>query len=190
MGVGQVGGGPDVVVVEVDEFEPLARQDPPEARLFEDIFGVAAVPLALGDEQVAYSPAPEYLGHGPDDGGVCVDMRGALDRLDQVGLEQDRLATRPACPQSQLGQSAADDSPQVIVVRGRPGDEDIGATERLIAVTKQLETASTRKHRSRSAEKPAAAETVGRGDRNASCPRDTTRTAGRVTRFITPPDLV
>ena len=90
-----VGDGPDVVVVQVDEIEPRLVEHPAEPRLFEDVFGVAAMPLPLADDDLARPPASKDLGGGADDRGVGVDVRRLAARLDEVRLEQDRLARRP-----------------------------------------------------------------------------------------------
>ena len=93
--VQEVRGLEDVVVVQVDEGEPVAGEDGVEPRLFEDEARVPAVALALGDQDFAGVPATEDLGGGADDRRMCVDVRRLGRRLDEVRLQEDRPATRP-----------------------------------------------------------------------------------------------
>ncbi len=174
-----VGDEIHVVVVQVDERDPVLGEHRPQARLLEHQVGVSAVPLALRDEHLARPPAAEDLGDRPDHGGVRVDVRGVAERLDQVRLEQHRLAPRPGPPQAQLGEPPADDPGQVVAIRRRPGDEDIGAAECLVVVQQEAEARPARDEGARRGQELPASETRDRGRRGFIPHDDAPRSGGR-----------
>src|SRR5262245_26606619 len=118
--------------------------------------------LALSHEHLTRPPTAKDLDGRPDDRGVRVDVRGHPGRLDQVRLDEDRLAPRPVPPEAQLGEPPADDGRQVVSVRGRLRDADVGAAGRLVMVVYELQPRRPRQDSPRAGEKPSTPEAGGR----------------------------
>ena len=124
----------DIVVIEVDKFDPRGVEHRAEAGLFEDEVGVATVALSLGREDLARSPSPEYLGGGADHFGVRVDLRGVYARLNQVRLEQNRFPRHPTPVEAKSEKAILNDSFEWGVVRSRLRDENLGSLTAFLVV--------------------------------------------------------
>src|SRR5271157_602359 len=100
------------------------------------------MPLAFGHDHLASLPAAEHLPGGADDRGVGVDLGVGAVGLDEVRLEQDRLALEGGRAEAQFLQAVAQNLLEIPCVRGGLGDEDIGAEGGLVVVASQLERQS------------------------------------------------
>ncbi len=84
-----IGNERDIVVVQVDEFEAGLVEDVAQAGLVKHELGIAAVPRAFGDDDLASPPPPENLGDRAYHGRVRVNLGCIQRRLDKVGLQED-----------------------------------------------------------------------------------------------------